>query len=321
MTTYSFDQFMFPSLSFADLAGGYNSIGYSELAQEEQDALMMFVGSLGDSLSEFDPDNILLVKASASGILTNVYGASIFKGSEGMLVLKLGNNEWAVSQQGASFKVGSLSGELSFADKAIPAAVKDDNGEEREVELWQANVEFMLIPDGDEDNAIEYRVRCAWDAATEPKPPTIKAKLKAGKNISSYFRSVPNGSGGGTEAVKMQDLGEGEFEVLEIRSVETKYGDRYLLKLADEQEVWSRGNVDIQLKDRAIRSQPLLRSGVKTMLLVSDIVQGKDGKFRLNCALRERKTGDQPLEVVGVGSGKPADAKTKALQLSDDIPF
>jgi hypothetical protein len=191
----------------------------------------------------------------------------------------------------------------------------------------------LFAPEGDEDNAIEYQVRCSGMLPTEPKPAAIKAKIRANKDISDYFRGVPTGTGSGVETGKMQDLGVGEFEVIEARSVNTElYGIRFVLKLANGQEVWSRGNADIQLKDRHDYGQPLLRSGVPTFLIISEAKQRKDGKWSVTCTLRERKAIDdiepakRPVKfrlstdanppatpvAAGVGAGTPD---------YDDIPF
>jgi hypothetical protein len=161
MAIYSFNKDMFPSLLAQDLVPGYNSIGFADLSSVESEVLGGFIGLLGDPIGkELDESNVLLVKADNAGIVTQVYGASIFKGESG-LVLKVGNNEFLVSQANGGFEVGALIGEIAFADKPVEAVVKDEAGEERRIDLYPATVNFLFAPEGDEDNAIEYQVRCS----------------------------------------------------------------------------------------------------------------------------------------------------------------
>jgi hypothetical protein len=330
---YNFDKDMFPCLSDTDFTPGFNSIGMEDLGHTEQDLMSIFIGALGPSISEFDETNILLVKADEFGLLDKVYGATIFRHEEAGLVLKLGANEFQVSQNKDGLVIGDLSGEIRFADKPTLITVKDDNGDEKQVEFWPASVELLYIPEGDEDNSIEFKVRCSWDPSTEAKPATIKAKIKTGKDISSYFRLPPSGNGGSGEAIKMQDLGVGEFLVTDIRKLEGgKYGDSFVLKLDDGREVWSRGSADIQLKARSMDGLPLLRPGVPTCLIVSQCVQRNDGKWSINCALRERLPGTGQVkakpaaatpakEPVATVAAPTATATLAAKKEYDDIPF
>ena len=315
MATFNFDKEMFSSLLGQSLVGGYNTIGMGDLDSDEAGNLYRFIGFLGHSIAPFDDTNVLLVKADSYGVLDAVYGASIFQHPEHGLVLKLGANEFPVEVSKSGFKVGSLEGVITFSDKPVKIIIKDKSGEEKEIEYWGATVDLMP-ENGDE---LEYKVKCSWQADKEPKPAQIKSLIKKGESIAEFFRPIPTGNGGGIESIKMQDLGEGVYKLSGFRVVTTNdYGDRFILKLEDGREVWSRGNVDIQLAGSP--EGWLKQAGLGNVeLIVSSCKQRKDGKWSVSCALRRTKeslnqgqtesepTEEKELVSVGANSTKQTD--------------
>lgn len=310
----TFNKDEFASLAFEEFTGKWNPIALSELAEAEAEIIRTFLiycGAMpagedenGAELWEgADPTNVLLVRAAEGGILDRIYGPSLFN-KEGEVILKLAGCEFPVSVAGNEFKVGTLSGTLSFASEATKIKIKNDAGEEQEIEYFPATLDLMP----DDGTEIEYKVNAQFDI--QVKPPTVKAALKRGASIAEYLKPAPTGNGTGTEVIKMQELGEGEFNVSGYRLVETKEnGSRYIVQLSDGTELWSRGMVETQLKDGPSRESidKAIATGDPICLQITDIKK-KGDKTYLNCVLRLRKA-MTPEEQAKAKQAKRANAK------------
>lgn len=322
MTTYSFRKEEFPSLAFEEYLNTWSSLGIEELSPSEAELMTIFLSYAGD-YDSLDLSNVLLVKAAEGGILKDVYGPSLFKKQDDQLVLKVGNNEFEVRQEKMSLFVGQLEGTLSFEDRPTKIKLKDANGEEYEVEIYNATCDLMPA-DGTE---LEFRVRCSWNSESNPQPGAIKAAMRRGESIARYFRAVPAKSEGGN-TLKMQDLGEGEFKLAGTRKLAGgKYGDSYILELADGRSVWARGTVAEILK-----TGWEMPKDTPVSLSIANIRERSEGKFSLDCALRLREPRDpnQPRGAVrkpNVRPITPVPAQRQLVaaaidaELVDDIPF
>jgi hypothetical protein len=305
-TVINFTKDNFPSLSFTEFLGPWNQVALEDLSTNEQEFMSVFLSYAAGDDAEPNVEDILLVKAAAGGILKDVYGPSLFQGGDGELILKVGANSFPVKHVGGlEWRVGGLEGQISFESKPIKVKQKDSSGsgEEYEVELYPANLE--LLPD--DGSEWQFNCRCSWDISADPTPAKVKQTMKRGESIAHFFRTVPQPGEGG-DTFKMQDLGEGEFAVVSIRVIETKnYGDRYVLKLSDDREVWSRGNVEAVLKDDECRSnvEDALKKERPVTLCITSITQRGDRTY-VDCALRFRA----PRAAGEVVADKPKAAKT-----------
>jgi hypothetical protein len=334
MSTITFSNEDFPSLADNEYLSEWNQIGFSDLREGEQALLQQFLAYT--DIAEIDFENLLLVKAADGGFFKNVYGPSVFQ-REGGLIVKVGGNELPMAEEkdakGAInlFRIGTLTGTIAFADEPIEIDLdvvdpitNKKTGEKAKINYFPARIDFMP-EDGTE---IEYRIRVSFQITTEPSPSKVRAAMKRGDSIAKFLREPGQGGGGG-DAGKMQELGNGEFPVESYRAVETnQYGTRYIIKLVDGREVWSRGNCDMQLKDELSRSSVdrALAEGKPVTLTTANIKIGSDGKCRMDCALRLRapRSADDSLgeakkpnvtpvrELAAAGSGKAS---------KDNIPF
>lgn len=317
-STIQFTNEDFVSLGFNEFLSQWNNIGLEDLAEPEAKMMLNFLNlcNTGDG-QELDMDNVLLVKAADGGILKQVYGPGVFRRDDA-LILKVGGNKFAIEQNKTEMTIGGLVGSLSFESKPVKAKIKDEQGDEQEIEIYPATLDLMPS-DGSEQ---EYRVRCHFDAAVEPMPAAIKSAMRGGKSIAKFFKE-PSAGGGNGSTIAMKDLGEGEFAVTEINTVETKDGrTSYTLTLDDDRQVWSRGNVDAQLK-----SGYQIKEGQPLTLVVANIKVRTDGKTSLDCALRERAPRAAGEKVTPKAKAtKPVEKELVAAVAEtvpdfDDMPF
>ncbi|WP_035825238.1 hypothetical protein, partial [Crocosphaera watsonii] len=122
--TYAFEAENFPFITLQEnLNETWNTLGLNDLQVIEQEGLINLLSASGmTETNGFDPNRVLLVKASG-GVPTGVYGPSIFRDGN-RIILRVGDNTALVTQDGDRLNVGQLKGKITVT------AEKDASGNE-----------------------------------------------------------------------------------------------------------------------------------------------------------------------------------------------
>jgi hypothetical protein len=303
-TTIEFNGSAFPSLILRDdLTQTWNNIGLDSLPSAESEPLLKFLELIEyEKLENFNPDSVLLVKANG-GVMQAVYAAAIFRDGES-IVLKLGDNQFPITQKGDLLHCGKLKGKVvvteeedlsgnkypkatcSFVSKSRDVFRVPIQLASRDLNLTVADVEATVINE-------------------EP--------------ILPLLRQVPGNS------FKMHELGIGEYQLHPyISSSDGEYGTVYKLHLLDGRTVLSRGNVTVLLESgwRPNPEKPL-------MLVISRIEKLGENKFTVDCALRERLpmlgATTRPVVTVDAQSQTVPEPELVTVGVNDfsedDIPY
>lgn len=276
--TIEFTAATFPSVILReDLIETWNDIGINLLPPGEAEPLLMFLDQLGaTSKPDFNPNKILLVKA-ANGVSQTVYGPAIFQDGEN-IIIKVGENVLPMQQKGALFTIGKLKGKVSVTEE------KDKDGK-----LYPKATCALVSP---ERNVFKVGVQLATKELGLTTA-DVEAVLINEEPIRPLLSYPP------TVALRMQELGVGEYQVTGISESEGDYGISYKLHLSDGCAVWGRGNVNILLESgwRPNWEKPLT-------LIVSRIEKQGEDKFSVDCALRER------LPLLPPGATSHTNSKT-----------
>jgi hypothetical protein len=297
-TTYEFESQNFPSLTLQEFEETWNDIALYSLPENERKSLEYLLENSGiASSSSYKPDKVLLVKAE-KGILKGVYGPSIFRNGDS-IILKVGENATPVEQKGDRLIVGKLKGKINVLEK-----------EDSRLEKYATAYCSFVSP-----NKNVFKVRISLEQGSSAGE--IEACLVNEESILPYLAQVP------TPAVSMQFLGVGEFEVIAISPYEGEHGTSYKLHLANGITCWARGNSEVLL-----RSGYTKREGVPLTLVVASIEEFTPGKFKVDNALRERlpQIASAPIRTILTSAVEiPDDADENALgvdgQNLDKIPF
>ena len=281
--TYSFDKKNFPSLLMCEFsAGEWHDVGFDALDPDEQLGLVGLCTEAGlTELPNYDPNKVLLIKA-ADGVMAELYGPALFRDGDN-IVLKVGVNQVPVTQKGDRISVGNLSGKLSVQTKLTSVGT----------EYPIATVSLMS------NNKEIYRIRVALN----PNQDLSLADLEVvtigdeANSLLPYLSPIPN------RAMKMYELGIGEFMVKAISHSDSQYGISYKLHLAEGAVVWATGNSQIQLENPNFRFNP----GDSLTLRITSIEQLDSGKYKVhNCLVRR----------LPRMAGSPQSAEVKTLEAS-----
>ncbi len=260
--TYAFEAENFPFLTLVEnLNQTWNTLGLKDLQQVEQEGLLKLITDSGmTENSNFDPNSVLLVKASG-GVPTGVYGPCVFRDGN-MIILRVGDNVAPVTQNSDRLIVGDLRGKISVK------AAKDAKGEEYPT----AEVNFI-----NSDKEV-FKVRISLDYNNdELSVGELDAAIINEEPIINYLGQVPG------QVIKMHELGVGEFVVKAISSTRTQYGESFKLHLGDGRVVWARGNSELLL-----RAGHQMKPDTPLTLIITEIEEFSPGKFSVTNALRER---------------------------------
>lgn len=318
----------FTSLFDIDYAGQWTNVSIDELTEGEQQIIHQFHKLAAVPGTELDPD-VLLVQAK-DGFLQDIYAASLRRGEDseegepGGLAVKLGGNTYPAAIEASERKVGSrtikeyiilcgeLFGTVAFADKDSDAEIKIDNTPTK-VTYTRCWVDFSA------GGADEWRVPLTLDLTQQPSKQAVLDAIADG-SLATLLKPVSGGGGNGS-ARGMAELGEGQFKVIGLRQVATGNGDRWLIDIDGQGEVWSRGGADRQLfsVETKAKIDAALAAGTLT-LKVGNIQekQTKDGKkIYLDSTFRMPKA-----EPAAAAAGKPAKATTSSAAVDyDSMPF
>ena len=283
----------FVSLQDLDFDGQWTNIALDELDESEQSLIERFHSFVAQG-QELDTSNVLLVQAEG-GFLKEIYAASLRQSEDGGLVVKLGANVYPATIETSERSLGKktiteyviacgdLFGAIEFADKESEVDVKIDNAStSTKVTYTRCWVEMT---DGSNEG---WRVPLTLDLTKQPTKVQVLDAVAAG-TLATYLKPVAGGGEGG-EALKMADLGAGEFPVGGFRKVETKNGERWLIFVDGFGDVWSRGGAERQITNdvqRAKLEDALGTTGVT--LKVGNIKVMPDGKTFLDSALRVKR--------------------------------
>lgn len=259
--TIEFNASTFPSLVLQDFSETWNDISLSSLPTSESEPLLMLLDGIGASdKSEFNPNKVLLVKAN-NGVIQTVYGPAIFQDGEN-IILKVGDNILPMEQKGALLTIGKLKGKVSVIEE------KDKDGTP-----YPKATCSLVSP---ERNVFKVGVQLAVKELNLTTA-DVEAVLINEESIRELLAYPP------AVALRMQELGLGEYQVTGISESEGEYGTSYKLHLSDGRAVWGRGNVNVLLDSgwRPDWTKPVT-------LIVTRIEKLGDDKFSVDCALRLR---------------------------------
>jgi hypothetical protein len=81
----------------------------------------------------------------------------------------------------------------------------------------------------------------------------------------------------------MQELGEGEFEIIGFSKYQSENGTRHKIHLATGAVIWARGNSEMLLDSGYSKPE-----GKPISLVITNIEEYAPGKFKVDNAIRER---------------------------------
>lgn len=259
---FEFEPENFPSLVLReDLTETWNNISLSSLLEDEQIGLQLLLTASGiTEQSDYNPERILLVKADA-GVPKQVYGPAIFRDGEA-IILRIGDNTGTISPSGDRYLVGNLKGKITVQTK------QDISGKDYPVAYCS-----MVA-----NNKTVFKVRVSLDTQNNSiLASDIEATLINEESILPYLAQVP------AQAIKMHELGLGEWEIKAISESQGQYGNYYKLHLTNGIVARATGNSQIVLE-----SGYQMRAGTPLTLVVTNIEEIGEGKYRVDNALRER---------------------------------
>jgi hypothetical protein len=284
---YSFQQKDFPTLTLKEFPDKWNDIALGGLVDAEKDGLIKLLVLLRGDFN--DHTKVLLVEAD-NGILKRIYGPSIFRDGD-RLVLKIGENLFPIAEDKGALKVGELTGSLTVVSE------QDATG------AAYPTMTATLLSVADSEDIFVIGVRLLkGQSFHEVQKATIKKT-----SIAKFVAPLPS------PTIKMQDLGVGEYEVLEISEQDSLFGGvSYILHLADGRKVYARGNSHI-----------LLNSGWqkhpnRPLTLVVSKVTLDGNKYSVDNALRERLPAGLPMRAI---EALPVEEEADPQSILTGVPF
>jgi hypothetical protein len=128
------------------------------------------------------------------------------------------------------------------------------------------------------NNKTVFRVRVSLDTQNNSiLASDIEATLINEESILPYLAQVP------AQAIKMNELGVGEWEIKAISQSQGQYGNYFKLHLTNGIVARATGNSQI-----ALEAGYQMKSGTPLTLVVTHIEEIGEGKYRVDNALRER---------------------------------
>lgn len=229
--TIRFDSALFPELMLLEYASTWATVGFRHLDQGEgQRLLSQFIVRVQPPGYDLNEDEILLVRAE-KGILKRVYGPCVFQGEKG-LILKLGTNSFPVDVNERDFICGELKGDIESDPSANP----------------DYPVSYLRLSREDEDSPLDWLISVRLSEGITASD--IRQALRRNETITGFFLPPPGTSSGAGSIKRMQELGEGEFEVERIDPVTTQdQRESWVIHLKNGEQCWARGKTELALKN------------------------------------------------------------------------
>lgn len=318
MSTQEFNRDTFSFLGHEGLEAGWANIGESELeatiseliaAEITVDDAPEIFGVVETYLSvlsklklavigEWVETEVLTIHADENGLLDVVLGPAIFS-HEGALVLKVGNNQCQVVQEGAACSIGGLAGDIEVVEKEG----KDDEGKETKYLAVSFDV---YLADLDKGISIPF----VLDPEKIVSKQAFKQKLKA-NDIAQFLKPVPQGG----SWISMNDLAVGEYLLTElIENPVSEYGRSWTMTLAGIGDVRSKGRrFQKQLEASATMYAKMLAKGLPITLLISSKNEMSQG-IQINAGFFKRapKPEMMPAKLKATATGELKSAQPNA---------
>jgi hypothetical protein len=191
------------------------------LPEEIQAKYLTLLGSIGDLL-EFTKANIIGEQSAQivsvkfnDNVPERVYTPALFSKTDDdgvkHLVLKIGNNSVLVNQDGENFSVGDFKGSLDFVNRQT-------------TDSTILNVMLRL------KNATHtFVIPCVLPDKVDYTRDDIEVHIESGKGFAELLREV----GSGQSFIKLRDLDEGLYPILDVLEPEGKMYGRFELSLAE----------------------------------------------------------------------------------------
>lgn len=300
MGIITFDDSSLTSLMFLDYGQTWTFVGYEQLEEDEQVLISRFLGYLPQIEEEINLDKLLLVKADEHHALDRVYGPTIYR-REKNIILKVGDNEFPVKQDGNELVCGELRGSIDFDGDERSVKIKKD-GKEEQYKVQNCFVSFVVMTEGATDNNI---YQCAIRTAPESNP--IKASvivaLRQKKNVAQFFAEP---AAQGTGAVKMRDMAEGVYKLVGSEPYVGDYDPTHIIETEDGVKFWAQGMIK-----KALDSGKQIPDHFNELTITSKDKSADGSKTYVNMKLRLNKGKVAPVVE------KPA---TEEIDMAD-IPF
>lgn len=333
----------FPLLSMNEnLVPGGQLIGTDVLGEEAQGLLMLCNDASEGDIEKINEQELLFVEADNDSILQRIYAPAVWRTEDNEVVLRVGGNQFPVTQTPNEFKCGRLTGDLDFETK--------ENASKEKYLLarihWENPQGILYITNLrlDTNQTLKTEADC-----TALKRAITKA-IKSGESIAPFLSVI----GQGASTIAMQDLEMGEFLIDSITLLEIEQDDDkrtvYILNLEDGRKVWAKGGVARVLQDPARKwEKSLIKRGkieIKTTnlpekvlaiwkfsetspvtLKVGQTTKLKNGNVSVACQLVERSpqfTGGSKLHQAQLQEATllpGADSNADSDYDEDDIPF
>ena len=231
-------------------------------------------GFAGDAVSE----DALTVKCDEMGVIEQVYGPAIFKGENGIPVLRVCNDFYNLVFSGSDVTCGIAVGEASVEDRET----KDEDGNDTKVVQITFDGYFDLT-----DSSFE--VPFILDGQVALPKAKVKKLFKDGKlsDINNLLKEPPSGSGW----TSLNDIEIGEYRVFNIEEQKPhpEYGRSWLIFLEGIGPVMSKGaRLESNLARKfAIYSKTLAANKPLTFAVSSK--EPVSGGMRVNCGFFSRE--------------------------------
>jgi hypothetical protein len=180
------------------------------------------MGSIGDLL-EFTKDHLIGERSDQlvsvkfeDNVPSQVYTPALFAKTDDdgvkHLILKIGNNSVIVKQNGESFEVGDLKGSLRY----VNSKTADDNL-------------ILKVQLGLKNATHSFVIPCILPDKVDYTQDDVEVHIDSGKALAELLREV----GSGSSYIKLRDLNEGVYPILDVLEPEGKLYGRFELVLAE----------------------------------------------------------------------------------------
>lgn len=233
----------------------------------------------------------LVIKCDDESIIEQVYGPAIFKGEDGVPVMRVCNDFYKLEFDGSDLTCGIATGEVGVEERDG----KDENGNDIKNLVINFDGYFDVVDQS-------FEIPFILETSTGHQKNKVKSWLKKGElaKVSELLKAPPSGG----SWTSLNDLECGEYSVYDIQENEPhpEYGRSWLILLEGIGPVMSKGK---RLENVLARNAKIYAKTLKANKPLTFNVSSKEevgGGIRVNCGFFSRSP--KPEKLVAAAQPK-----------------